>query len=281
MDGKIFDIQRFSIYDGPGIRTNVFFKGCNLRCLWCHNPESQKSINQLLFYRDKCVGCGACAEVCKNTFTPQCTACGKCTEVCTHGARVISGRTESAEEIAATVLRDIEYYKTSGGGVTLSGGEPLIQPDFAAEILKICKEKGIHTAIETAGCVPWESFQKVLPFLDLVLFDIKCLDESNHIKCTGVSNRLILENAEKLKNSGVKILFRTPVIPGYNDSEIAAIGEFCKPFDYEILAYHKTGCGKYTALGTEYSLPDVEAPSREYMEKLAEESGAVYNYTGV
>lgn len=281
MEGKIFDIQRFSIYDGPGIRTNVFFKGCNLRCLWCHNPESQKMKNQLLFYRDKCIGCGECAKICSKTFTDDCIACGKCAEVCTHSARVISGRTATADEVVQEILKDKEFYRTSGGGVTLSGGEPLLQADFAAEILKKCKENGIHTAIETAACVPWESFEKVLPYLDLVLCDIKGIDEKKHIENTGVSNKTILENAERLKTSGVDVLFRTPVIPNYNDSEIKEIAEFCKPCEHELLAYHSTGCGKYTALGLEYRLGEVEAPSKEAMEKLAADCGAKYNFTGI
>lgn len=281
MNGHIFDIQRFSIYDGPGIRTNIFFKGCNLRCLWCHNPESQKTENQLLFNSEKCVGCGKCTEICGKTFTPDCIACGKCVEVCFHDARKISGEIISAKEAAGIALRDKAFYETSGGGVTLSGGEPLLQADFAAEILKICKENGIHTAVETAANVPWSSFEKVMPYLDLVLCDIKCIDEEKHKKFTGVSNKVILENAEKLKQSRTEILFRTPVIPGYNDDEIEKIAGFCKPCRYEILAYHKTGCGKYKSLGRDYGLSDVVPPSREFMEALAEKTGAEYNFTGI
>lgn len=281
MDGKIFDIQRFSIYDGPGIRTNVFFKGCNLLCLWCHNPESQSMKNELMLNSDKCVGCGECRKICDKTFTADCIACGKCAEVCAHNARKIKGETVSADEVVKTVLKDREFYRTSGGGVTLSGGEPLLQPDFGAEILEKCKENGVHTAIETALNVKWESVEKVLPYLDLFLCDIKCIDEKKHIMCTGVSNKLILENAQKLKSSGIDVIFRTPVIPGYNDDEIEKIAEFCGDFEYEILAYHKTGCGKYKSLGREYSLSEVEPPSTEFMNELAEKYGAKYNRTGV
>lgn len=280
MDGKIFDIQRFSIYDGGGIRTNVFFKGCNLRCLWCHNPESQNMKNELLFRKDKCIGCGKCGEICSNTFTEKCTACGKCVSVCPRNAREISGRTVSADEVVRTVMRDKEFYLTSGGGVTLSGGEPLLQPEFAAEILEKCKAEGIGTAIETAGNVPWSVFERVLPYLDIILFDIKCLDEEKHKKYTGVSNSLILENAEKLKKTGKRLIFRTPVIPGVNDGEVKEIGKFCGGNEYEILAYHVTGCGKYNALGRKYQL-DIEPPCREFMEKLAAESGAEYSFTGI
>ena len=281
MNGKIFDIQRFSIYDGPGIRTNVFLKGCNLRCLWCHNPESQSMKNELMLNHDKCVDCGECSKICDKTFTSDCTACGKCAEVCAHKARKIKGETVSAENIVKTVLKDNEFYKTSGGGVTLSGGEPLLQADFAAEILKKCKESGIHTAIETALNVKWESVEKILPYTDLVLCDIKCIDEKKHIDCTGVSNKLILENAQKLRASGVNVIFRTPVIPGYNDDEIGKIAEFCGDYEYEILAYHKTGCGKYKSLGREYALSSVEPPSAEFMNGLSEKYGAKYNRTGM
>lgn len=281
MNGIIFDIQRFSIYDGPGIRTNVFLKGCNLNCLWCHNPESQSGRKQLMFYRDKCVGCGRCVEICGKTFTADCTACGKCAEVCSGGAREIAGRTVTADEVVREVLRDREFYRTSGGGVTLSGGEPLLQADFAAEILSQCKENGLHTAIETAADVPWSSFEKVMPYLDLVLCDIKCIDEANHIRCTEKSNKRILENAEKLKNGAVKVIFRTPVIPEYNDGEIEKISEFCKPCEHELLAYHNTACGKYAALGLEYRLSGIEPFEQSFMEKLAEENSAIYSPTGI
>lgn len=281
MNGKIFDIQRFSIYDGPGIRTNVFFKGCNLRCLWCHNPESQRMENELMFQRDKCVGCGKCTEICKNTFTSDCTACGKCVEICSHGARKISGKEMSTEEVFDIVYRDREYYLTSGGGITLSGGEPLLQADFAAEILSLCKSNGINTCIETAVNVKQSEFQKVLPYLDTVLCDIKCMDEELHRRLTGVSNKLILENAEMLKASGINVTFRTPVIPGLNDCEIGKITDFCGKNKLELMAYHTTGCGKYTSLGREYSIPDITVPSREYMENLANKYGAIYNFTGI
>lgn len=281
MEGRIFDIQRFSIYDGTGIRTNVFFKGCNLRCLWCHNPESQSMSNQLMVYKSKCIGCGECVKICEKTFTADCAACGKCVEVCRQKARKISGKTIEADEAVATVLRDKEYYATSGGGVTLSGGEPLLQPDFAAEILRKCKENGIGTAIETAANVPWSAFEKVLPYLDEVLCDIKCIDPELHKKLTGVSNAQILENAEKLKKSGVKLLFRMPVIPGLNDGEVSAAAKFAGDTPLELLAYHKTGCGKYEALGMDYKIDEIEPPTEEFMKKLAGENGALFSYTGM
>ena len=281
MNGVIFDIQRFSIYDGPGIRTNVFFKGCNLRCLWCHNPESQSMKNQLMFYSNKCVGCGKCAEICKNTFTQNCTACGKCVAVCDREARKITGRTVSVDEIVNEVLKDRAFYETSGGGVTLSGGEPLLQIDFAVEILKRCKQNGINTAIETAANVPWSSFEKILPYVDNVLCDIKCVDEEKHRKFTGVSNRTILENAEKLKKENVNLVFRMPVIPTLNDSEVEAVSKFAGDTPLELLAYHKTGSDKYKALGVEYKIEEIVPPTVEEMQKLAEETGSLYSPTGI
>lgn len=281
MNGLIFDIQRFSVFDGPGIRTNVFFKGCNLRCKWCHNPESQESRPQLMVYQSKCVGCGKCVGICGNTFTESCTACGKCAEACEHGARKITGKEMTSEEVFSLVRRDIEFYRTSGGGVTLSGGEPLLQADFAAEVLRLCKTEGIHTAIETAACVPQSAFEKVLPFLDLVLCDIKCIDEKLHKELTGVSNRQILQNAEWLKTTGKNIIFRMPVIPGLNDGETEKVKEFAGDFPLELMAYHVTGNSKYENLGRDYSLSELPPAPRDFMERLAEKTGAEYHFTGM
>ena len=190
--GTVFDIQRYSLHDGPGIRTTVFFKGCNLRCRWCHNPESQRPGPQLMFYAHKCVGCGACAAVCAKTHTPECDGCGRCARVCRHNAREISGKRIAAEEALKSALRDLPFYRIGGGGITLSGGEPLLHPDFAAAILRGANAAGVHTAIETAANVPWPIFERLLPFTDLVLCDVKGVNEAQHIENTGVSNRLIL-----------------------------------------------------------------------------------------
>ncbi|MCQ2461836.1 MAG: glycyl-radical enzyme activating protein [Clostridia bacterium] len=281
MDGKIFDIQRFSIYDGEGIRTNVFFKGCNLRCLWCHNPESQSMKNELMFYKDKCRGCGECVKICGSTFTDSCIACGKCVDVCSFAARKISGQTVTADEVVEKVLRDKAFYDTSGGGVTLSGGEPLLQPDFALEILKKCKENGVNTAMETAADVPWQVFEKVLPYLDFVFCDLKCIDGELHKRLTGVCNTRILENAGRLKTSGVKMRFRMPVVPGLNDGEAEKAARFAGETPIELMAYHVTGCGKYAALGREYTISEIEPPTKEFMAALAEKTGAIYDATGI
>lgn len=250
--GTVFDIQRFSIHDGPGIRTTVFFKGCPLRCLWCHNPESQNTRPELMFFADKCVSCGECAKVCGNTFTEKCTGCGKCVSVCRHGAREKSGYAISADEVVSKVLRDKAFYKTSGGGVTLSGGEPLMQSDFALEILLKCRENGIGTAIETCGFAKTETLGKLLPYLDHVYFDIKGIDPAKHKENTGVSNEIILENARFLMARDTDVTFRMPLIPGYNDSERKAVEEFVGGHKFEIMPYHDYGVAKYGRLGREY-----------------------------
>lgn len=281
MEGRIFDIQRFSIYDGEGIRTNVFFKGCNLRCLWCHNPESQSMKDELMFYKDKCRGCGECAKVCANTFSESCVACGRCVRVCSFDARKISGQTVTADEVVEKVMRDKAFYDTSGGGVTLSGGEPLLQPDFALEILQKCRANGVNTAVETAANVPWAVFEKVLPYIDFVFCDIKCMDEETHKRLTGVGNALILENARRLKETGVKLRFRMPVVPGLNEAQAEKAAEFAGDVPLELMAYHVTGCGKYAALGKEYALNGIEPPTKEYMKALAAKTGAIYDPTGM
>jgi len=281
MNGTIFDIQRFSIHDGPGIRTTIFLKGCNLKCLWCHNPESQAHHSELLFYQDKCIGCGACKQVCPKNEEDPCVACGNCTMACSQNARELAGKTVSPEEVTEIILKDKKYYLTSGGGITLSGGEPLLQSDFSLEILKKAKANGLHTAIETAGNVKWEIFEKVLPYLDLILFDIKAIDEETHRYCTGVSNKLILENAEKLKKQSVKILFRMPVVPTYNDAEVTNVRAFTEGFDLELMPYHEIAKNKYRALSRPYQTEAVVPPTKEEMEKMAAEHHAIYSPSGI
>ena len=275
----IFDIQRFSLHDGPGIRTTVFFKGCNVRCLWCHNPESQTPTPELMFYAHKCVGCSKCRAFCGKAFTQDCLRCGKCAPVCAYGAREVSGRAESVEEILRVCLRDLRFYRTSGGGVTLSGGEPLLQGEAAAAVLRGCKAHDVHTAVETAGNVPWETFAAVLPLTDLFLYDIKGIDEALHQKNTGVGNRLILENARRLVSSGANVRFRMPYIPGFNSAEAPAVAAFakglgCKP---ELMPYHNIGAGKYAALGRPYPAEGVLPPTPAQMRPLSEELGVSFS----
>ncbi len=270
MKATIFDIIRNSFVDGPGIRTTVFFKGCNLRCAWCHNPESQSPSRQMMFYKNKCTGCGKCREVCPNHIE-KCELCGKCELYCPHDARRICGKEITSEEILREVIKDKMFYGASGGGVTFSGGECMLYPDFLCEMLRLCREKGIHTAVDTAGAVSWEHFEKILPYTDMFLYDIKLGSDELHRKWTGVSNKLIIENLRRLSTEFEgDIIIRIPVIGGVNDSteEMTKIAEILKDVRYkevELLPYHKMGEHKYTALGLDPEAFTV--PSEESMEK--------------
>ncbi len=253
--GTVFDIVRNSFADGPGIRTTVFFKGCNLHCLWCHNPESQSSKPQMLFYKSKCTGCGKCREVCLYGLE-SCDLCGKCALYCPSDARQICGKKMTAQEVFDQVIKDKCFYEASGGGVTFSGGECMLQIEFLLEILKKCHENGIHTAVDTAGAVGWEHFEKILPYTDLFLYDVKLFDGEKHRACTGADNARILENLRRLSDAGKDIIVRIPVIGGVNDNEMELqnIADYLKPLHIrkvELLPYHKMGEHKYFALGLE------------------------------
>ena len=281
----VFNIQRFSIEDGPGIRTTVFLKGCPLRCLWCSNPESQNSFTEVGHRNSVCTKCGRCMEICKvkatsltdegtRTNRKVCTGCGKCVDVCVSGARKIYGKEMSVEEVYREVLKDRAYYQNSGGGVTVSGGEPLIQADFVDELLKRCQEIGIHTCIETCGYADSEAWNKVLPYTNLVLFDLKLMDPTAHQKWTGKSNEKILRNLKLVSCSGVPIVMRIPVIPGINDSEenITDTALYIKNLglrQVNLLPYHKYGEGKYVMLDRQYSLSELKPPEDSELEKLA------------
>ena len=282
MKARLFDIQRFSIHDGPGIRTTVFFKGCNLRCKWCHNPESQAAEQQLMFYKDKCVGCGACTQLCPNTHTRDCTACGRCVDVCPADSRKICGYDMTPQEIYEQIIKDQKFYETSGGGATFSGGEPMLQADVLYEVLKLCKAGGIHTCIETAANVPWADFEKILPLADMILCDIKAVDESLHIEGTGVSNRRILDNIQRLKLSDAEVIFRMPIIPGYNESEVASASVLCGEHKLEILKYHNMCSGKYGALNMTFGTESAELMTDQMMCDLAEPyANVIYNPSGI
>ena len=249
----IFDVARGSFVDGPGVRTTVFFKGCNLKCLWCHNPEGQSAVRELLFYENKCCDCGICKDVCPSK-TENCILCGECTFSCPTGARLLCGKSYTPDEIFSEIEKDKVYYESSGGGVTFSGGECMLQIDFLLEILKKCKENGIHTAVDTAGHIPFESFEKILPYTDLFLYDIKVFDAQMHKKYVGVDNKLILENLKKLFKAKAKIWIRIPVVSGVNDNinEIRSIKDYIYsvglPKKVELLPYHSMGENKYHAL---------------------------------
>jgi pyruvate formate lyase activating enzyme len=263
--GRVFNIQRGSIHDGPGIRTTVFLKGCTLRCLWCHNPESIDQDSELIYNSEKCISCLRCIDVCPNnchsageerrTFSrTHCTACGECASVCPAEALENAGYIISAEDAAAEAARDIPFYRNSGGGVTVSGGEPLMQPGFTESLLVRCRNRGIHTAVDTAGNVPWSAVQQVLPCTDLFLFDVKAADPELHRRLTGSPNGRILSNLKTLTERQKSVIIRIPVIPGQNDipGEMERIAVLLSDLGIdraELLPYHRTGTGKYRNLG--------------------------------
>lgn len=270
MKATIFDIQRGSFVDGPGIRTTVFFKGCNLRCAWCHNPESQSPRPQLLFYRNKCTGCGKCKEKCPHAMT-QCDLCGTCTLYCPNSAREICGREYTVEELLSELCKDKDFYAQSGGGVTFSGGECMLQLDFLKEILQQSKENGLHTAVDTAGHVPYSSFLAILPYTDLFLYDVKSMDQGRHKQYTGVGNEQILDNLKRLLQAGQKVWVRVPIIQGVNDGEenIHSLNRFFaengRPEKVELLPYHALGEHKYAAAlkeATHFAVPEAEKMAR-------------------
>lgn len=269
--GMIFDIQRASAVDGPGIRTTVFFKGCNLHCAWCHNPESQHPEKQMLYYRDKCSGCGKCASLCPHGLK-SCEFCGKCELFCPHDARSICGREMTADEIMEEILRDIPYYQSTGGGATFSGGECMLRKEFLLALLKACREHGVHTAVDTAGCVPYEDLADVMPYTDLFLYDIKAVTSELHRQYTGADNTVILDNYRHLLADGAKVFVRVPMIAevNANDEEFPKIAAFLRenpPAGTELLPYHALGENKYRALyGKERTV--FTAPSKEDMARF-------------
>ena len=280
MEGNIFDIQRFSVHDGPGIRTTVFFKGCPLKCIWCHNPESQKKEVSFAFYESKCTLCGACAEACPNKVhlfegekhsldRTKCVYCGKCASSCIKGAIEILGRKESAADILKEVERDNTFYKNSGGGLTVSGGEPLMQKDFLLELLMGAKEKGIHTCIETCGFASRDTVTEVAKYTDIFLFDVKETDDERHRALTGVPFSPIKENLLLLDSIGAKIVLRCPLVPEINvrDGHLEEIARLASSMnnilEVNVMAYHTLGNGKYDALEMENKMKGKEAMSNE------------------
>ena len=269
MKAVISDLKHFAVHDGDGIRTTVFLKGCSLKCLWCHNPEGIGFKPQIAYHENKCIGCMECAAVCPtgahgmgdmHTFSREkCIGCGACEEACLGGALKFYGKTVTVEELLPELLEDQAFYDNSGGGVTLSGGECLMQADFCAELLKALKEKGIHTAVDTCGFVSRESLDKVIPYTDIFLYDLKAFDEDCHIRCTGQSNKTILENLRYLDSRGKPCEIRIPYVPGYNDDQMEKIAAFLKPLQnitkVKVLAYHNYAGSKYAALGMENTLP--------------------------
>ncbi|TSA43685.1 glycyl-radical enzyme activating protein [archaeon] len=299
--GLAFNIQRFSTEDGPGIRTTAFLKGCPLRCAWCHNPEGLSPKPELIWYDVRCIGARDCLQACPEnglTLTPQgmrinrerCTACGACEKACPAAALEVIGRNWTPEEMVAELLKDQVFYETSGGGVTFSGGEPMMQADFLCQVLPRCREAGVHVALDTCGAVAWESYERVLPWVNLALYDLKIMDTKRHKAATGIPNDTILENARRLAARGVPMWIRTPVIPGYTDDQenILAIARFISEAlptvqRWDLLAYTNLGQPKYHRLDREYLLEKVPLLTRQEMEstwRAAAEVVSVARWSG-
>jgi pyruvate formate lyase activating enzyme len=280
----IFDIQKFSLDDGPGIRTLIFLKGCGLRCVWCSNPEGQLNQPQLMLYPEKCIGCGKCLEVCESgaIFVEDgqlrynrklCRACGKCAEVCPAEARKIAGKYVTVDYVVREIEKDSLFYRNSGGGVTFGGGEPTLYADFVRAVSIECQKRGINVALETCGYAPWINLEKITKHVDLVMFDLKHMDANTHRKLCGRSNKLVLDNLKKLcMCGGSEIIVRVPVISALNDEEenIRNTAEFILPLAsaisrIELLPYHKFGIKKYERLGIRYQIEKTEVPNDEHM----------------
>lgn len=282
----IFDIRRYSIHDGPGIRTAVFFKGCPLNCAWCHNPESHLSTPELMLRLNRCILCGDCLQVCPNDAIRQsgevilvdrqkCTLSGECAVICPTEALQVVGREMTVPQVLAEIERDRVFFEQSGGGATFTGGEPLAQPLFLRELVEACRASGITTVVDTCGHAPWSVFKDILPLVDLFLYDLKLMDADRHLQWTGVSNENILANLRLLLDAGNQVRVRIPILPGINDDEgnLRACGEFLSVLPrlpaVELLPYHNIALGKYTGLGQAYRLPDLPSPSPEDMQRCA------------
>lgn len=287
MTGIIFNIQRFSIHDGPGIRTTVFFKGCPLHCDWCHNPEGRAAAAELSLVPHRCIACGACVEACPHqavvqsdgvirTDRQRCVACGQCVDVCPTGARSLMGSRVSTEQLLEEIDRDRIFYEESGGGVTFSGGEPLAQAEFLLDALRACGQRGYHRTVDTSGYAPAETLERVAAETDLFLYDLKLIDERRHREQVGVSNWPILDNLRRLCERGSRTWVRVPLIPGVNDDEdnLAATIELTSTLPGSppvcLLPYHRIGSGKYDRLGIRYTLGEIEPPAETALTAVAD-----------
>lgn len=293
----IFNIQNCSIHDGSGLRTLVFFKGCPLHCLWCANPESQSCQPDIMELPSRCIGCGACEEVCPESAIAGasgefrinrdlCKLCFKCTNRCYAESKRVIGREYSVEELFARIAKDRPFYSMYGGGVTFSGGEPLTQPEFLAKIAKRCHGSGIHVTVESCGYAIYDQFKAALPYIGDMFLDIKHIDTDVHKTLTGKGNELILDNIKRISDYGIPITVRTPVIPGYNDSpqNIIGIAEFISALpsvkEYELLPYHNFGESKYKSLGMPYVIKGVLSPLDSNMRDLVKQANQILQHCG-
>ena len=284
--GTVFDIRKYSIHDGPGIRTTVFFKGCPLSCWWCHNPEGQAIKPEIMFRQPRCIQCDTCLTVCPvgaisrdegitSVDLEKCDLCGDCLTNCYSQGLELAGRSMTVGEVLADIERDIIFYDQSGGGATFSGGEPLLQHDFLKALLEACQAKGIHTALDTSGYSSWEALDDIRESVGVFLFDLKIMDDAQHRYYTGVPNRLILKNLKHLSELGQRIIVRVPIIPGINDNpdNLYQTGVFLSGLTslerVDLLPYHKIGLGKYASLQKKYFLPETQPPSEDQMAELA------------
>ena len=277
--GRVFNVQRYSLHDGPGIRTTVFLKGCPARCLWCHNPESQAFGPEVIRVETRCASCGTCETVCPHGAPPpgsgQCTACGECVEACPAGARQLVGRETAVDEVMVEVLRDRIFFQDSGGGVTFSGGEPLAQLEFLRALLAAARGHGLHTAVDTCGFAPREDLLGLVPLVDLFLFDVKLIDDARHRELTGLPTGPILDNLRALVEAHPSVWIRVPIVPGHTDDEadVAAIAalvdELPRVRHVSLLPFHATGGAKARRLGRPTPLESLAPPPPERMEALA------------
>ncbi len=269
-----------AVHDGKGLRTTIFFKGCPLRCVWCHNPDTLSFEKEVALYSHKCINCRSCIEACETEALGEdfvrdfdkCISCYKCTEACPVNARVLYGEEWKADDLAEKVLEDKAFFISSGGGVTLSGGECLSQPAFAEELARMFHTEGVSVDVDTCGYAGFDAFERIIPYTDEFLYDIKAIDPAVHKRCTGRDNKIILENLRKLDERGCRIEIRYPFVPGYNDSECCAIGEFLSGLKnvkrIKVLGYHSFSKAKYAALGKENTLPEINATRDDVEEKV-------------
>jgi len=283
MTGLIFNIQRFSVYDGMGIRTTVFFKGCPLHCSWCHNPESLSLVREIALRSDRCIQCGDCMAICKNgaiyrengsyvIHRERCLRCGECVDVCVADARALVGREMTVEEVMKEIRADASFFNQSGGGVTFSGGEPLLQHEFLLALLETCRMEGIHTTVDTTGFTSATILKSIEENTDLFLYDLKLFNDAMHREYTGVSNQIIFQNLKLLADWNKKVVIRIPLIPSLNDDEenIRALGAFVaslqKIQEIHLLPYHRSGIDKYQRIGMEYTLVTLAIPNHEMLQ---------------